>query len=105
MVALVVVVNLILLRRVVGPLQELTALARRVDLARPGERMPGAARTSEAAPREWCEAASRCPARRLKNRLWRSPIPACRPLRASFPCEAAWATAARAWTGRAHRAA
>jgi len=46
--ALVVVVNLILLRRVVGPLQALTALARRVDLARPGERMPGAARTSEA---------------------------------------------------------
>jgi two-component system sensor histidine kinase UhpB len=46
--ALVVVVNLILLRRVVGPLQALTALARRVDLARRGERMPGAARTSEA---------------------------------------------------------
>jgi two-component system, NarL family, sensor histidine kinase UhpB len=46
--ALVALVNLILLRRVVGPLEALTALARRVDLARPGERMPGAAPTSEA---------------------------------------------------------
>jgi two-component system, NarL family, sensor histidine kinase UhpB len=46
--ALVVLVNLYLLRRVVGPLQALTALARRVDLADPGERMPDAARTSEA---------------------------------------------------------
>jgi two-component system sensor histidine kinase UhpB len=41
-------VNLLLLRRVVRPLEALTALARRVDLARPGERMPGAAPTSEA---------------------------------------------------------
>jgi two-component system, NarL family, sensor histidine kinase UhpB len=46
--ALVALVNLLLLRRVVGPLQSLTALARRVDLSRPGERMPGAAQTSEA---------------------------------------------------------
>ena len=41
-------VNLYLLRRVVRPLQALTALARRVDLAGPGERMPGAEPTSEA---------------------------------------------------------
>ena len=46
--ALVVFVNLYLLRRVVRPLQALTALARRVDLAGPGERMPGAEPTSEA---------------------------------------------------------
>jgi two-component system sensor histidine kinase UhpB len=46
--ALVVFVNLYLLRRVVRPLQALTALARRVDLAGPGERMPGADPTSEA---------------------------------------------------------
>jgi two-component system, NarL family, sensor histidine kinase UhpB len=46
--ALVVLVNLYLLRRVVGPLQALTALARRVDLAVPGERMPTAAPASEA---------------------------------------------------------
>ena len=46
--ALVVLVNLYLLRRVVRPLQALTALARRVDLAGPGERMPGAEPTSEA---------------------------------------------------------
>ncbi len=46
--ALVGLVNLMLLRRVVRPLEALTALARRVDLARPGERMPGAEPTSEA---------------------------------------------------------
>ena len=41
-------VNLYLLRRFIQPLQALTALARRVDLADPGERMPAAAPTSEA---------------------------------------------------------
>jgi two-component system, NarL family, sensor histidine kinase UhpB len=46
--ALVVLLNLYLLRRVVGPLQQLTALARQVDLTRPGQRMPGAKATSEA---------------------------------------------------------
>jgi two-component system sensor histidine kinase UhpB len=46
--ALLVFVNLYMLRRVVRPLQALTALARRVDLSRSGERMPGAEPTSEA---------------------------------------------------------
>ena len=46
--ALVVLLNLYLLRRVVGPLQAVTALARRVDLAVPGERMPTTAPASEA---------------------------------------------------------
>jgi len=46
--ALVVLVNLFLLRRVVRPLQALTELARRVDLAEPGQRMPDAEPTSEA---------------------------------------------------------
>lgn len=46
--ALVALVNLYLLRRVLGPLQALTALARRVDLVNPGQRMPGAQPTSEA---------------------------------------------------------
>jgi two-component system, NarL family, sensor histidine kinase UhpB len=46
--ALVAVVNFVLLRRLVAPLEVLTALARRVDLTRSGERMPGAALTSEA---------------------------------------------------------
>jgi two-component system sensor histidine kinase UhpB len=48
--ALVVValVNLLVLRRIVRPLETLTALARRVDLTRPGARMPGAAASSEA---------------------------------------------------------
>src|ERR1700722_15613204 len=46
--ALVAFVNLMVLRRVVRPLEALTALARRVDLAQPGERMPGAEPTSEA---------------------------------------------------------
>ncbi|MGH2877913.1 MAG: sensor histidine kinase [Solirubrobacteraceae bacterium] len=47
-VALVVLANVLLLRRLVGPLQALTALARRVDFATPGLRMPGATPTSEA---------------------------------------------------------
>jgi two-component system, NarL family, sensor histidine kinase UhpB len=38
--ALVVVINLVLLRRALGPLEALTALARRVDLTRPGQRVP-----------------------------------------------------------------
>ena len=46
--ALVALVNLYLLRRVVGPLQQLTALARRVDLTRPGQRMPAPKPGSEA---------------------------------------------------------
>jgi len=45
---LVGLANLLVLRRVVRPLEALAALARRVDLARPGERMPEAAPTSEA---------------------------------------------------------
>lgn len=45
--ALVAFVNLYLLRRFIRPLQALAALASRVDLANPGERMPGAAPTSE----------------------------------------------------------
>jgi two-component system sensor histidine kinase UhpB len=45
---LMALVNLLLLRRIVRPLQALTDLARRVDLANPGERMPGARPTSEA---------------------------------------------------------
>ena len=46
-VALVVLVNLLLLRRVIRPLQALTEQARRVDLARPAVRMLGAEPTSE----------------------------------------------------------
>jgi two-component system sensor histidine kinase UhpB len=46
--ALVALVNVYLLRRVTRPLQALTALARRVDLAGASERMPGAEPTSEA---------------------------------------------------------
>lgn len=46
--ALMVAVNVFLLRRVVGPVQALTALAARVDLADPGRRLPGAEPTSEA---------------------------------------------------------
>jgi two-component system sensor histidine kinase UhpB len=46
--ALMALVNLWLLRRIIRPLEALTALARRVDLTRPGERMPDAAPTSEA---------------------------------------------------------
>jgi two-component system sensor histidine kinase UhpB len=45
---LIIGLNLVVLRRAVAPLQRLTALARRVDLSRPGDRMPGAAPTSEA---------------------------------------------------------
>jgi two-component system, NarL family, sensor histidine kinase UhpB len=46
--ALVSFLNLYLVRRFIRPLQALTALARRVDLANPGERMPAAAPASEA---------------------------------------------------------
>ncbi len=46
--ALLAFVNLYVLRRVVRPLQALTALARRVDLTEPSGRMPGAEPTSEA---------------------------------------------------------
>jgi two-component system, NarL family, sensor histidine kinase UhpB len=46
--ALVALVNLYLVRRVVGPLQQLTLLARQVDLTHPGQRMPAARPTSEA---------------------------------------------------------
>jgi two-component system sensor histidine kinase UhpB len=48
LIALVVSANVYLLGRLVGPVQALTALARRVDLTRPGERMPEADSTSEA---------------------------------------------------------
>jgi two-component system, NarL family, sensor histidine kinase UhpB len=47
-VALVVVANVLLLRRVVAPVQALTAFARRVDYSNLGQRMPGAEPTSEA---------------------------------------------------------
>jgi two-component system sensor histidine kinase UhpB len=47
-VALVVLANVYLLRRVVGPVQALTAFARQVDYSTLGQRMPGAAPTSEA---------------------------------------------------------
>jgi signal transduction histidine kinase len=46
--ALVALVNVLLVRRVVAPLQALTALARRVNLSTPGQRIPGAKPTSEA---------------------------------------------------------
>jgi two-component system sensor histidine kinase UhpB len=46
--AVVAFVNLYLLRRFIRPLQALTALARRVDLAEASERMPGAEPNSEA---------------------------------------------------------
>ena len=45
---LVALVNLVVLRRIVRPLEILTSLARRVDLTRPGARMPGATASSEA---------------------------------------------------------
>ena len=45
---LVALANLVVLRRIVRPLETLTALARRVDLTRPGARMPGATASSEA---------------------------------------------------------
>jgi two-component system, NarL family, sensor histidine kinase UhpB len=47
-VALVAIANVYLLRRIVGPVQALTALARHVDFASLGRRMPGAAQNSEA---------------------------------------------------------
>ncbi len=46
--ALIVALNVFAMQRVVAPLRKLTALARRVDLSRPGERMPDATPTSEA---------------------------------------------------------
>lgn len=46
--AVIAAVNLYLLRRVIRPLQALTALARRVDLMGPGERLPDAQPSSEA---------------------------------------------------------
>jgi two-component system, NarL family, sensor histidine kinase UhpB len=46
--ALLVLLNLYLVRRVVKPVLALTALTRRVDLDARGERIPGAAPTSEA---------------------------------------------------------
>jgi two-component system, NarL family, sensor histidine kinase UhpB len=46
--ALVAVANVVLLRRVVRPLEGLVGLARHVDLEQSGARMPGAAPTSEA---------------------------------------------------------
>jgi two-component system sensor histidine kinase UhpB len=45
---LVALANLVVLRRIVRPLETLTALARRVDLTHPGARMPGATASSEA---------------------------------------------------------
>ncbi len=45
---LVALANLVVLRRIVRPLETLTSLARRVDLTRPGARMPGAGAASEA---------------------------------------------------------
>jgi two-component system sensor histidine kinase UhpB len=45
---LVALVNLVVLRRIVRPLETLTSLARRVDLMHPGARMPGADASSEA---------------------------------------------------------
>ena len=47
-VAVVVIANIYLLRRLVGPVQALTALAKRVDLTRPGQRIPDAKASSEA---------------------------------------------------------
>jgi len=44
----VTVGNVLMVRRVVAPLQELTALARRIDSAKPGIRFPGAGTRSEA---------------------------------------------------------
>jgi two-component system sensor histidine kinase UhpB len=44
----VTLINVIVVNRFVAPLQQLTALARRVDLANPGHRIPDARPTSEA---------------------------------------------------------
>jgi two-component system, NarL family, sensor histidine kinase UhpB len=46
--ALVALVNVLLVRRAVAPLQAVNALARRVNLSNPGQRIPGAEPTSEA---------------------------------------------------------
>ncbi|MGD0452683.1 MAG: histidine kinase [Solirubrobacteraceae bacterium] len=46
--ALVTVINVVVVRRFLAPLQALTALARRVDLGRPEQRIPDARATSEA---------------------------------------------------------
>jgi two-component system sensor histidine kinase UhpB len=47
MVVLVLIANVFLLRRLVGPVQALTAFARRVDLSSPGERLPAGTPASE----------------------------------------------------------
>jgi two-component system sensor histidine kinase UhpB len=47
-IALVVLANVYLVHHLVGPVQAVTDLAGRVDLARPGQRLPGAEATSEA---------------------------------------------------------
>ncbi len=44
----VTVGNIFMVRRVVAPVQELTALARQIDPAKPGARFPGAGTSSEA---------------------------------------------------------
>ncbi len=46
--ALVTLINMVVVRRFLAPLQALTALARRVDLGEPGQRIPDARATSEA---------------------------------------------------------
>lgn len=45
--AFVTLINVVVVHRFVAPLQQLTALARRVDLAKPGQRIPGARPNSE----------------------------------------------------------
>jgi two-component system sensor histidine kinase UhpB len=47
-IALVVLTNVYLVHHLVGPVQAVTDLAGRVDLATPGQRLPGAEATSEA---------------------------------------------------------
>jgi two-component system, NarL family, sensor histidine kinase UhpB len=44
---LVTLINVVVVHRFLGPLQALTALARRVDLGKPGQRIPDARPTSE----------------------------------------------------------
>jgi two-component system, NarL family, sensor histidine kinase UhpB len=46
--AFVTLINVVVVHRFVAPLQQLTALARRVDLANPGQRIPDARPVSEA---------------------------------------------------------
>ena len=46
--SLVTLVNVVVVHRFLAPLQALTALARRVDLGKPGQRIPDARATSEA---------------------------------------------------------